>query len=41
MNVAGKVLCQVMMTMMQVAMRKKKMMGMTVLMKMKKIMIVR
>ena len=45
MNVAGRVHCQVMITMMQVAMRKKmmmvKMMGMKVLMKMKKIMVVR
>lgn len=45
-NVAGRVHCQVMMTMMQAAMRKRKMMmvkmmGMIVLMKMKKIIVVR
>ena len=48
-NVAGRAHCQVMMTMMKIAMRKKKkkmmmvvkMMGMTVLMKMKKTMVVR
>ena len=47
-NVAGRVHCQVMMTMMKIAMRKKKkmmmvvkMMGMIVLMKMKKITVVR